>query len=223
MSKKVAVLHTTSVTVEPLKKLASEKIPGCQVLNFVDDSILPQLIENGGNINEVEERLIQYAKYAEQVGADVILNACSSVGEVVTTAREKISVPIIRIDEAMAEEAIKSGQLIGVVATLSTTLNPTIKLLKEKAMELNKSVEFQSKLVDEAYRHLISGDKEGHDTSLAKALSEIAEEVDIVVLAQASMARVVSTLPKEQQKKFISSPELGMDRVRQLLEGIIID
>lgn len=223
MSKKVAVLHTTSVTVEPLKKLASEKIPGCQVLNFVDDSILPQLIENGGNINEVEERLIQYAKYAEQVGADVILNACSSVGEVVTTAREKISVPIIRIDEAMAEEAIKRGQLIGVVATLSTTLNPTIKLLKEKAMELNKSVEFQSKLVDEAYRHLISGDKEGHDTSLAKALSEIAEEVDIVVLAQASMASVVSTLPKEQQKKFISSPELGMDRVRQLLEGIIID
>jgi aspartate/glutamate racemase len=219
MSKKIAVLHTTPVTVEPLKKLAADKIPGCQVMNFVDDSILPQLIENGGNIYEVEERLIQYARYAEQVGADVILNACSSVGEVVAKARENISVPIIRIDEAMAEEAINNGQQIGVVATLATTLNPTMKLLKEKAKELNKHVEFQSKLVEEAYQRLISGDKEGHDATLAKTLSEIAEEVDVVVLAQASMARVVSMLPTEQQKKFISSPELGMERVRQSLEG----
>jgi aspartate/glutamate racemase len=220
MSTKVAVLHTTPVTVEPLKELASNMIPECKVLNFVDDSILPQLAENGGDIEDIEERLIQYAKNAEQVGADVILNACSSVGEVVAKAREQLSVPIVRIDEAMAEKAIKQGNQIGVVATLSTTLDPTLRLLQEKARDFNRTVEFKPKLAEEAYKCLIAGDKKGHDTTLAKTLMEIAKETDVVVLAQASMARVVSTLPEKQQKKFLSSPELGMEKVRQVLEGV---
>lgn len=220
MERKVAVLHTTPVTVDPLKELATNVIPGCIVLNFVDDSILPQLIENGGNISDIEERLIQYAKNAEQVGADVILNACSSVGEVVAKARQELSVPIIRIDEAMAEEAVKQGHQIGVVATLSTTLTPTLKLLNDKAKAFNKRVEIKPKLAGEAYQYLIAGDKEAHDAALAKTLMEIARESDIVVLAQASMAGVVSTLSETQQKKFLSSPELGMERVRHVLEGV---
>jgi aspartate/glutamate racemase len=219
VSKKIAILHTTPVTVEPLKKLAEEVVPGCKIFNFVDDSILPQLIEREGNISFVEERLMQYAKYAEQVGSDVILNACSSVGEVVANVRQCISVPIVRIDEAMAEEAIKRGKRVGVIATLSTTLNPTMRLLKEKATNFNKKVDFQSELAEEAYQYLITGNKDGHDKALSKVLSNIAREVDVVVLAQASMARVVSTLPIEQQEKFLSSPQLGMENVRQTLEG----
>ncbi|MFC0472140.1 aspartate/glutamate racemase family protein [Halalkalibacter kiskunsagensis] len=220
VSKKVAVLHTTPVTVEPLKKLAEEKIPGCKVVNFVDDSILPQLIETDGNISLVQDRLVQYAKYAEQIGADVILNACSSVGEVVAKARQNITIPIIRIDEAMAEEAIKRGKKIGVVATLATTLNPTMRLLQEKATEFNKKVEFESELAEEAYQCLITGDQNSHDAALSVVLSNIAKKVDVVVLAQASMARVVSTLPIEQQEMFLASPQLGMERVQQTLEGI---
>jgi aspartate/glutamate racemase len=220
MNKKIAIIHTTPVTVDPLKKLANEKIPGFQVMNFVDDSILPQLNDNGGNISEVEDRLIQYTKIAEQIGADVILNACSSVGEVVAKAQEHSNVPIVRIDEAMAEVAIQRGKKVGVVATLGTTLNPTMTLLKRKSDELNKTVEFQHQVAGDAYQRLLAGDKDGHDQSLAAVLSKMAEEVDVVVLAQASMARVVSTLPENLQDKFLSSPELGMERVRETLEGI---
>jgi Asp/Glu/hydantoin racemase len=220
MNKKIAIVHTTPVTVEPLKKLANKKIPGYQIMNFVDDSILPQLNENGGNVKEVEDRLIQYIKIAEQVGADVILNACSSVGEVVAKAREQVTVPIVRIDEPMADLAIQSGEKIGVVATLATTLNPTMTLLKRKSNERNKTVEFKYQVAGEAYQRLLADDKEGHDEILTTVLTKMAEEVDVVVLAQASMARVVSTLPERLQKKFLSSPELGVERVRETLEGI---
>jgi aspartate/glutamate racemase len=219
MTKKIAILHTTPVTVEPLKELALRKIAGCKVINFVDDSILPQLAENEGDIRTVEQRLIQYAKFAEEAGADVILNACSSVGEIVSKARKQISIPIIRIDEAMAEEAIRRGSKIGVAATLFTTLNPTLKLLKEKASEMNKTVEFQTELAKEAYERLMAGDKEGHDSVLSQILSQLVQQVDVVVLAQASMARVVSTLPVELQNKFLSSPESGMESVKRIAEG----
>jgi aspartate/glutamate racemase len=171
-------------------------------------------------LEEVEERLIQYARYAEQAGASIILNACSSVGEIVTKANGQVKVPVVRIDEAMAEEAINHGKRIGVIATLSTTLKPTVKLIKEKADECNKKVEIQAVLAEEAYQHLISGGKESHDSILAEALTKLASEADIVVLAQASMARVVTKLPLKQQDMFLTSPELGMERVKKIIEGL---
>ena len=219
MKYKIAIVHTTPVTIEPLKNLLTGNVPNCEIVNFVDDSILPELIENNGDITKVENRLTQYYQFAEQVGADVILNACSSVGEIVAKGQQMVGIPIVRIDEPMAEKAIQNGQKIGVVATLATTLNPTITLLKTKSAELNREVELTSKVVNDAYQRLLVGDKDGHDQILADVLTEMAMEVDVVVLAQASMARVVSTLPADLQEKFLSSPELGVERVKKTLEG----
>lgn len=214
----LAIIHTTTATVEPLKALAAELLPGCAVVNFVDDSILPQLAANGGVVAAVAPRVIQYARFAEQVGADVILEACSSVGEVVEAARETVGTPVVRIDEAMAEAAIARGTRIGVAATLATTLAPTQRLLEARARAAGKTVELTPLLISEAYQRLMAGDREGHDAVLGAALAELAPHVDVVVLAQASMARVLQALPDHQQSKFLSSPRLGMEHVRAILE-----
>lgn len=218
MKKKLAIIHTTPVTIEPLKELATKMIGDCEIINLVDDSILPQLSKNGGNIQEIAHRWESYAKVAEQLGADCILNACSSIGELVSYTQPKVSTPIVRIDDAMAEFAINSAEKIGVAATLETTLKPTLELLKQKASDKKKTVEFEPILVATAYQKLIANDKEGHDLDLSVALRDLAKKVDIVVLAQASMARVVSTFPIEEQSQFVTSPELGMDAVKRTLQ-----
>lgn len=207
---KLAIIHTSPATVEPLKALAQEMIPGCTVINFVDDSILPQLIENGGDVDAVAARLTQYARNAAEAGADVILEACSSVGEVVVQMREAVDIPVVRIDDALAEEAVRQGRRIGVAATLATTLQPTLRLIEQKAADLNKEIELQSILVSEAFQRLAAGDTEGHNEILAAALLDLVHAVDVVVLAQASMARVLPQLPADLQGKFLSSPRLGM-------------
>ncbi|PYI53523.1 aspartate/glutamate racemase family protein [Paenibacillus flagellatus] len=219
MSRKLAIIHTTPVTVDSLKALARETIRDAEIVNFVDDSILPQLAANGGNVAEVEERWIHYAKFAEQVGADCILNACSSVGELVAKAQPHVGVPIVRIDEAMAEEAVGRGRRIGVAATVPTTLEPTLRLLRAKAAAAGNDAEFVPALADSAYRLLMAGDKDGHDRVLAETLLELGDQVDVVVLAQASMARVVETLPEAVRPKYLSSPRLGMERVKRVMEG----
>ncbi|WP_223591781.1 aspartate/glutamate racemase family protein [Neobacillus bataviensis] len=218
MKKKLAIIHTTPVTIEPLKDLAKKIIGDCEIINLVDDSILPQLGQNGGNVQEVAGRWESYAKVAEQLGADCILNACSSIGDLVTYTQPRVSTPIVRIDEAMAEYAVTSAEIIGVAATLETTLKPTLELLKQKAAEKKKTVEFEPILVASAYQKLIANDKEGHDSDLAAALRELAEKVEIVVLAQASMARVVSTFTPEEQSRFVTSPELGMEAVKRTIQ-----
>ena len=219
MTKKLAIIHTTPVTVELLKGLAAELLPDCQVIDFVDDSILPQLGENGGDVSAVEPRLKQYAKFAEEAGADVILSACSSVGELATALQENVGIPVIRIDESMAEAAVSRGQRIGVAATLITTLKPTTNLIRRKAAEIGKEITIAPLLVDSAYQRLVAGDNEGHDTILAEALRGLANEVDVVVLAQASMARVVERLDAALRGKFLSSPRLGMERVKAVMEA----
>lgn len=214
---KFAIIHTTPATLESLKALAAEVLPGWEVVNFMDDSILPQLASNGGNLAEVEPRLIQYVRFAESVGAQAVLSACSSVGEVVARAQREVSIPVIRIDEAMAEEAIRRASRIGVAATLSTTLNPTLQLLQEKALAAGKQVKLQPLLVEAAYQKLMAGDKEGHDAALVEALTGLAHLVEVVVLAQASMARVLPRLPESERGKFLSSPRSGMQRVQKAL------
>ena len=218
--KKLAIVHTTPVTVDSLKALASEILPDYEVINFVDDSILPQLKQNDGKVEAVEDRLIHYYQFAEQVGADIILNACSSVGEVVQKGATQVTIPIVRIDEAMAEEAVTRGNRIGVAATLATTLRPTMALVTEKSAEADGDYQIESLLVSEAYEELIAGNKEAHDTILAEALLNFVQTVDVVILAQASMARVVQSLPEAVQNRFLSSPKMGMERVKSVAEKL---
>lgn len=219
MERTLAIIHTTVATVDPLRALAAELLPGYQVVNVVDDSVLPQLARNGGDVDAVSERLIGYARFAEQGGADAILSACSSVGALAAQMRAQVTIPLVRIDEAMAEEAVRRGTRIGVAATLQTTLNPTMRLVEQKAQEHGKAVEITPLLAGGAYQKLMAGDKAGHDADLAAALAELAAQVDVIVLAQASMARVVPSLPADQQSKCLTSPRLSMERVRAVLEG----
>ena len=172
LPQKFTIIHTTTATVDSLKALAAEILPGWMVVNFVDDSILPQLADNGGDMAEVAERLCAYARFAEQVGSRAILSACSSVGELVPQLQRQVSIPVVRIDEAMAEEAIRRGARLGVAATLATTLGPTVRLLERKAAEAGTAVQLQARLVDGAYQRLMTGDRAGHDDLLAASSAE---------------------------------------------------
>lgn len=214
---KLAIIHTTPATVEALKALALEILPGIEVINFVDDSILPQLAQNDGNLAEVETRLVAYAAFAAQAGADIILEACSSVGEVVPAMRKAVRIPVVRIDEAMAEAAVRRSTRLGVAATLATTLGPTTRLLQEKSAALGRQVAIQPVLIEGAFQKLAAGDREGHDALLVSALASLAETQEVVVLAQASMARVIPNLPGIFQSKLLTSPRYGMKQVKDVL------
>jgi Asp/Glu/hydantoin racemase len=217
---RIAIIHTTPATVDTMKALAAEMLPGLELVNFVDDSILPQLGQNGGNLAEVEERLVHYARFAKEVGADVILEACSSVGEVVTQMQAAVSIPVVRIDEAMAEQAVQRGTRLGVAATLPTTLQPTARLLRAKAQEAGKEVQITPLLIEGAYQKLMAGDREGHDNLLVEKLQELAHTVDVIVLAQASMARVLPRLSAANQEKILVSPRLAMERVKNVIASL---
>ncbi|MFY7840269.1 MAG: hypothetical protein ACOVP7_08325, partial [Lacibacter sp.] len=58
----------------------------------------------------------------------------------------------------------------------------------------------------------------GHDKKVGDALKQLANEVDVIVLAQASMARVVDTLTEAEKKvPILASPPIAMEYLKTLL------
>jgi len=55
---------------------------------------------------------MQHYKMAVDLGADYILNTCSSVGEIASAARNILETPILKIDEPMAKLAVQNFQKI---------------------------------------------------------------------------------------------------------------
>src|SRR5438045_7583905 len=92
----IAVLHTSPATVELFTGLLRERLPAARVFNVLDDSILPELRDNGGDVAAIGKRWTLYATVAREQGADVILNACSSIGELCEPVGHAIGVRIVR-------------------------------------------------------------------------------------------------------------------------------
>jgi len=59
---KIGVIHTSPVTVDLFGGLLRKRLPGAVVLNLLDDSTLPELRENGGDLSAVEPRFRDYAR-----------------------------------------------------------------------------------------------------------------------------------------------------------------
>src|SRR5206468_11530367 len=131
-------------------------------------------------------------------------------------ARSQFDFPVLRIDESMAEAAVQSGPRIGVAATLRTTLDPTIALIQETADLASRSIHIVPSLAEGAFEAVLAGDTARHDSLLTASLERLMKDVDVVVLAQASMARVIPQMQRNGGPPILSSPELAVKRARDL-------
>ena len=206
----ICVIHTSPATIDVFGGLLREQAPQARVSNLLDDSILPQLRDNGGDVAAVAPRWREYARIARDLGADIVLNACSSIGELCEPIARDLSIPIVRVDSAMAREAVSRGRSIAVVATMTTTLRPTQELIVETARRQGRDVDVSATLVEGAYAALVAGDQATHDGRVAAALAAASENSHAVVLAQASMARVLPRLTPEARAKCLISPPLAV-------------
>jgi Asp/Glu/hydantoin racemase len=216
--RRVAFVHTVATLVPRFRELSGELLPDVETFDIVDETLLRDATTEGRVSLDVVRRLVAHLAAAERHGADLVVLTCSSVGDVVDAVRPFATVPLVRIDQAMADEAVARGERIGVLATLRSTLDPTTALVRRAGDAAGRSVEVRDRLADGAFTALRAGDTERHDTLVRDRLAELLGWADVVVLAQASMARVVETLPDEARRTpILSSPRLGMERVRQLL------
>ena len=216
--KKLGLVHTSATLVPVFAQLCKEKLPGVETFNIADDSLVKGIREAGSLTATISRRVASYLESAELAGADYILVTCSSIGPAVEAAAKLIAVPVLRVDQPMADKAVATGKKIGVIATLQTTLEPTADLISRRAQLAGKKIELTSKLCEGAFEALMSGDAATHDAKVATALRDLSKQVDVIVLAQASMARVVETLtPEDRRVPILASPGIAVDFLATVL------
>jgi Asp/Glu/hydantoin racemase len=211
---KLALLSTGTGVIPSISKIVKDLSPETQIINFVDDGIIKAIAANDNVIPpQVYKRLFYLMLAAELSGAEAILVTCSSISEFIDYARPYCAVPLYKIDEPMIRKAISCGDKIGVVATVETTLAPTLRQVKTVAASLGKEIILANRLVAPAFEAFQRGETDLHDSLVNGSIIEMCNECDVVLLAQASMLSVVSKLDKVYRDKVLSSPYLGVKHV----------
>lgn len=204
---------TELVEGEVKKQLGSS----VEMFSLEDASILAETRDAGYVTANAAARLITMFMKAVQEGCDAILNICSSVGETADSVQELadyIGVPIVRIDEEMCREAVRKGTRIGVMATLETTLEPTKNTIRRMSRACGRPVEIVDCLVENAF----GLDQDAFRARMTESAEKIADQVDVIVFAQGSMAYCEQYIADKVHKTVLSSPRFGAAALRRALE-----
>ena len=209
-------------------------LPGVKMINVGNEAVQLNFMEayHSNKPCPPQLNIDAFMRYAEDLislwGVDAILISCSTMNRAyrsVQMAMEQYGVPVVQIDEAMMERAVRTNGKILVVATHGPTVKSTQALLEETAGRLNKKAFFAGSTAEEAFHLLGEGDIKGHNDVIAAAIRESLrnEPVDIVVLAQLSMTVFKLSFP-DCEKAFgipvLTSGETGFERAGEVLRAL---
>ncbi len=200
---------------DPFAKPFEEKHPDLKIYNIMDDSLLEETRIYDGMTPAIASRMLNYAKAAEASGASGVLVTCTSVNQATKYIRPLLNIPILNIEEPVAELAVENGTRIGILGTLPTSPAAIGRVIREKAREMGKAVALEPVVVDGAFDVLCSGDVERHDAMVCEALEGLAKRVDVIAFAQISMSLI--NIPKVDVPVYMIG-QTGFDKILAMME-----
>ncbi|WP_110514452.1 arylsulfatase [Herpetosiphon llansteffanensis] len=196
MINSLGLIHTAAVHVATFDQLIAEIQPNCAVEHVVVPALLEQARHEGLSA-AVAQQLTAIIADLQAKGMQQMLCTCSTLGGLAETLNPKV----VRVDRAMAEQAIGFGSRIAVVAALESTLEPTKQLLHSIAQA--KPIQIDTYLCGAAWQAFLANDQASYLQQIATQLEQI-QAADVIVLAQASMANAIQLC--QQRIPILSSP-----------------
>ena len=219
MKPTVVFIHTVCGLKPLFDKVLGRFCQAVETCHIADETLIRSILAAGGLTPAIRARLRENVLAADRFGANVIQMTCSTISPCVAELAPLVKARLLTIDEPMVEDAVTRFQRIGVIATNPATLRPSTELVVEKARQLGRAVQVESVVCENAYAAFLSGDVAQHDLIVKKHLRQLMDSVEVVLLAQVSMTRIVDTMaPDEQKVPILSSPEPAMRRLAAVLE-----
>jgi len=225
----LGVIHAGTWVAETGMRFAREIMPEVTVLHITDDTIqwaFTRAMEEKGVAQEHIPRfnyyrVATYCRFLQEAGAHVILFGCSTMNRAVEYAGPMIDIPIIAIDRPMMDKAVRIGRRVGLLATLDTTVPSSLRQLRNAATDAGTEIEIVEIFVGEAFRALRSGDQAIHDRLLLEAIEAHQDRVDVIVMAQLSMAVLEDQIKAARFRvPVLNSGREGFTRAREVLESL---
>jgi Asp/Glu/hydantoin racemase len=219
MPPRIALIHAVATAIPPIQRAFRDDWPGAQLSNLLDDDLMPAYTREGGLTPHITERICALALYAARSGADGILFTCSVFPQAEDLAKQLVRVPLLKPDEAMIAAALDAGKRIGVVAT-NPPAGPAAEVqLRAGAAARGLEIQVVQSLADGAFALGNAGDAVTHDRMVVEAAVRIAGDVDVLCLAQVSMALARPAVQAKVKVPVLTSPATAVARLKALLTG----
>src|SRR6201997_3073931 len=120
---RIALIHALKHSLAPIAASFAKLWPDARLMNLLDDSLSADLARDGRLTDAMTERFLSIGRYAASTGADGILFTCSAFGQCIeAVAGAHAPMPVLKPNEAMIEQAAKSGRKVGLLSSFPPTL-----------------------------------------------------------------------------------------------------
>jgi Asp/Glu/hydantoin racemase len=219
MPPRIALIHAVATAIPPIRHAFKEGWPEAQLSNLLDDDLMPAYTREGGLTPHITERICALALYAARSGADGILFTCSVFPQAEDMAKQLVRVPLLKPDEAMIAAALDAGSRIGVVATNPPAAPAAAAQLVAGSKARGVDIEVIQSVAEGAFAIGNAGDRVTHDRMVVEAAERIADRVDVLCLAQVSMALARGAVQATVKVPVLTSPATAVARLKRLLGG----
>jgi len=206
-----------ATAIPPIQHAFKEDWPEAQLSNLLDDDLMPAYTREGGLTPHITERICALALYAARTGADGILFTCSVFPQAEDMAKQLVRVPLLKPDEAMIAAALDAGSRVGVVATNPPAAPAAAAQIEAGAKARGVRIQVIQSVADGAFAIGTAGDRVTHDRMVVEAAERIADRVDVLCLAQVSMALARGAVQERVKVPVLTSPATAVARLKRLL------
>jgi len=214
---RIALIHAVATAIPPIQQAFREDWPEAQVSNLLDDDLMPAYTREGGLTPHITERICSLALYAARTGADGILFTCSVFPQAEDLAKQLVRVPLLKPDEAMIAAALDAGTRIGVVATNPPAAPAAAAQIEAGAKARGIAIQIIQSVAEGAFAIGNAGDRVTHDRMVVEAAERIADDVDVLCLAQVSMALARGAVQTRVKIPVLTSPATAVAKLKTLL------
>lgn len=217
MNPRIFLIHATPLSLAPIADAFARLWPEPELANLLDDSLSRDRARDGQLTQAMSGRFLALARYAEGAGAAAILYTCSAFGPAIEACRANSTIPMLKPNEAMLEQALALGAEIGLIASFPPSLPALEEELNEAARAAGKAIRVRTALAAGAMEALSAGDAATHDRLIAAAAKTLSN-CEVVCLAQFSMSGAAAAAGAASGRRVLTTPDSAVAKLRRLLE-----
>ena len=216
MPVRIVLIHATPVAIDPILSVFQQEWPRAEPVNILDDSLSKDLESAGSLTPAISRRIVSMARYGSDIGAAAILFTCSAFGRAIDAAKKAVSIPVLKPNEAMFDDALLAGDRLGLLATFGPSVASMESEFYDLARRRNSTAGLESLLVPDAMAALVKGDAKSHNRLLAEAAPQLAN-CDAIMLAHFSTFRALTDVQRAVGCRVMTSPHSAVAKLKKMI------
>ncbi|MEX2644257.1 MAG: aspartate/glutamate racemase family protein [Acetobacterales bacterium] len=215
---RIIVVHNYLPSMPPMASAFAGLWPEAEVFHMLDEALLADVGADGTLTPNVCERVDAQLRHCVLSHADGVVYTGSTFGPAVDESRRDLGIPVLKPDEAMAEEAVAAGSRIGLMCVSDRSIPVITRNIEDAAVAAGKKVDVDGRWVPGAKVDLTAGRGDAHDEKVAAMAAEMTD-CEVLLVGQISMARAAPHIAEVPGRRVLTTPDAAVRKLRRLLEA----